>query len=144
VAETDEEARAQLPYARWQNRAGRALNRLEVSNGRVSPGPFDGELDDDGFMDRLYFGSPDTLIKKFKQAAALGVTHVSLWMMFGGMEHEKLMRSVRLMGEEVIPALRDIHPPAGLAEELAKEPVVTTDQLQAARAGLPVSGPLMT
>ena len=144
VAETDEEARAQLPYARWQNRAGRALNRLEVSNGRVSPSPFEGELDDDGFMDRLYFGSPDTLIKKFQQAADLGITHVSLWMMFGGMEHEKLMRSVRLMGEEVIPALRDIHPPAHLAEELVSEPVVTTDQLQAARAGLPTTSPLMT
>jgi alkanesulfonate monooxygenase SsuD/methylene tetrahydromethanopterin reductase-like flavin-dependent oxidoreductase (luciferase family) len=144
VAETDEEARAQLPYARWQNRAGRALNRLEVCNGRVSPSPFDGELDDDDFMERLYFGSPDTLIKKFKQAAALGVTHVSCWMMFGGMEHEKLMRSVRLMGEEVIPALKDVHPPAHLGQELASEPLVTTDQLQAARAGLPTTSPLMT
>ena len=28
-------------------------------------------------------------------------------MMFGGIEHEKLMRSIRLMGEQVIPALRD-------------------------------------
>ena len=33
--------------------------------------------------------------------------------MFGGLEHEKIMRSIRLMGEEVIPALKTfIHPPA--------------------------------
>jgi hypothetical protein len=40
-------------------------------------------------------------------------------MMHGGMEHAKIMRSIRLMGEEVIPALRDVRPPDSLAEELA-------------------------
>ena len=79
VGETDAEARKQLPYARWQNRAGRALNRLEVVDGRVQVGPYEGELDDDGFMERLYFGSPDTVIKKFAAAAELGVTNVSNW-----------------------------------------------------------------
>ena len=136
VAETDQEAKAQLEYARWQNRAGRALNRLDVVNGRVQVGPYEGELSPEGMLERLYFGSPDTVIEKFRQAADLGVTHVSNWMMFGGIEHEKIMRSIRLMGEEVIPALRDVLPPAGLAEELAEAPPVTTEQLQAARLGL--------
>jgi alkanesulfonate monooxygenase SsuD/methylene tetrahydromethanopterin reductase-like flavin-dependent oxidoreductase (luciferase family) len=135
VAGTDKEARAQLDYARWQNRAGRALNRLEVADGRVQVGPYPGELDDDGFMERLFFGSPDTVIDKFRRAAELGVTHVSNWMMFGGIEHEELMHSIRLMGEEVIPALKDVHPPASLADELAEAPPVSTDQLQAARFG---------
>ena len=135
VAETDEEARRQLGYARWQNRAGRALNRLDVKNGRVQVGPYDGELDDDGFMQRLFFGSPDTVIKKFEEAAKLGVTHVSNWMMFGGLEHEKIMKSVRLMGEEVIPALSGILPPPSLVEELAHEPPATTEDLQRARFG---------
>src|SRR2546426_4858951 len=44
------------------------------------------------------------------RAASVGATHISNWMMFGGIEHDKLMRSIRLMGEEVIPALRDVHP----------------------------------
>jgi alkanesulfonate monooxygenase SsuD/methylene tetrahydromethanopterin reductase-like flavin-dependent oxidoreductase (luciferase family) len=135
VAETDAEARAQLDYARWQNRAGRALNRLAVTNGRVDVGPYEGELDDDAFMQRLFFGSPETVIEKFRQAAQTGVTHVSNWMMFGGIEHEKIMRSVRLMGEVVIPALQDIHPPLSLVEELAHEPPATSDQLRAARFG---------
>ena len=135
VAETDEEARKQIEYARWQNRAGRALGRLAVTNGRVDVTPYEGEPDDDRFMERLYFGSPETVIEKFRRAAELGVTHVSCWSMFGGIGHEKIMRSIRLMGEQVIPALKDVHPPAGLADELAKSPRVTTEDLQAARAG---------
>ena len=135
VAETDDEARKQVEYARWQNRAGRALGRLAVTNGRVDVTPYEGEPDDDRFMERLYFGSPETVIEKFRRAAELGVTHVSCWSMFGGIEHEKIMRSVRLMGAEVIPALRDVHPPAGQADELANTPRVTTEDLQAARSG---------
>ena len=119
----------------WQNRAGRALARLEVVNGRVQPGPYEGELDDDAYLNRLYFGSPDTVIEKFKHAASLGVTNVSNWMMFGGIPHEKIMQSIKFMGEEVIPALKDAHPPAGMAHELAARPPVSTDQLQAARLG---------
>ena len=135
VAPTDEEAREQIEYARWQNRAGRALGRLEVTNGRVDVKPYEGEPDDDRFMERLYFGSPATVIAKFKRAAELGVTHVSCWSMFGGLEHEKIMRSIRLMGEQVIPALKDVHPPVGLEDELAKTPKVTQEHLQAARSG---------
>ena len=106
VAPTDEEALEALPYVRWQIRAQRGLNRHDVANGAVDASPFEGELDDEAFLDRLYFGSPETVIEKFRRAASAGATHISNWMMFGGIEHEKLMRSIRLMGEEVIPALR--------------------------------------
>ena len=135
VADTDEEARSQLIHARWQNRAGRALNRLAVEHGRVQVGPYEGELDDDGFMERLFFGSPETVIEKFKQAATLGVTHVSNWMMFGDIAHDKIMKSIRLMGGVVIPALKDVLPPPTLVDELAKEPPATTEQLQVGRSG---------
>jgi hypothetical protein len=56
-------------------------------------------------------------------------------MMFGGIEHEKLMRSIRLMGEEVIPALRDVQPPDELPAQLRDESVITNDELQASRLG---------
>ena len=68
--------------------------------------------------------------EKFKKLNSVGATHISNWMMFGGMEHEKLMRSIRLMGEEVIPALKDLDPPASLYEELAEDAPITAEELQ--------------
>ncbi len=135
VAPTDEEASEALRYVRWQTRAQRGLNRQEVLNGRVEASPYPNELDDKSLLDRLFFGSPETVIAKFKHAARVGVTHSSNWMMFGGIEHEKLMRSIRLMGEEVIPVLRDTRPPADLPAQLLNEPVITAEELQASRFG---------
>ena len=54
-------------------------------------------------------------------------------MMFGNIPHEKVMRSIKLMGEHVIPALRDVEPPSSLYDELVDRPPVTTAELQAAR-----------
>ena len=119
VATSDTAARANLRYPRWQNRAGRALNRLAVVDGCVQPGPYEGEPDEDGLFRSIYYGSPATITAKLQRLAEAGATFVSQWMMIGGMEHEKVMRSIRLMGEEVIPALRDIHPPNDLYEQLA-------------------------
>ena len=133
VAPTDEEALEALPYVRWQIRAQRGLNRHDVNNGAINAIPFDGELDDEAFLDRLYFGSPETVIEKFRCAASAGATHISNWMMFGGIEHEKLMRSIRLMGEQVLPALRDLEPPESLYDDLLAQPPVTTEELQRAR-----------
>lgn len=124
VAETDADARANMRYARWQNRANRALQRQAVSNGAVDAVPYEGELDDDAFFNGLYFGSPATVIEKYRRLSDAGGTIVSTWMMVGGMEHDKLMRSIRLMGEEVIPALREVHPPKHLLAELAAAPAV--------------------
>ena len=50
--------------------------------------------------------------------------------MVGGMPHDKVMRSIKYMGEEIIPALKDVHPPEGLYDELADSPEVTSKQLQ--------------
>ena len=134
VAPTDEQAYEELKHARWQNRAQRGLNRQEVTNGRVDSSPYEGELDDETYMGRLFFGSPETVIEKFKKVATVGGTHISNWMMFGDMEHEKLMRSIKLMGEEVIPALRDVQPPSDLPQQLLDIPVITNEELQASRA----------
>ena len=133
VAPTMEEAIEELHHARWQIRAGRALNRLEVTDGRVASGPFPGELDETQLQEFLFFGDPDTVIAKFRKAAELGVTHVSNWMMFGAIPHQKIMRSIKLMGERVIPALKDVQPPMSLYDELVDAPPVTTAELQAAR-----------
>jgi hypothetical protein len=40
--------------------------------------------------------------------------------MAGGMPHDLLMRSVKLMGEEVLPAVHEAKRPEGLAQSLSE------------------------
>jgi alkanesulfonate monooxygenase SsuD/methylene tetrahydromethanopterin reductase-like flavin-dependent oxidoreductase (luciferase family) len=130
ITATDAEAKALLQYPRWQMRAGRALGTGKVTNGQVTAETFDGELDDEAMMDRIFFGSPDTIRAKFAKAASLGATHVSNWMMVGGMPHDKVMQSIKYMGEEIIPALKDVMPPPELYEELVGTEEITSEQLR--------------
>jgi alkanesulfonate monooxygenase SsuD/methylene tetrahydromethanopterin reductase-like flavin-dependent oxidoreductase (luciferase family) len=126
ITENDERARACLAYPRWQLRAARSLNRSDVVNGCVTPTSYEGEPDEDGLWNSLYYGSPDTVIAKFRRAAEAGVTFASNWMMMGGIDHDTVMNSIKLMGQEVLPALRDEHPPADLVERLASRPLTST------------------
>ena len=126
VAPTNDEARACVKYARWQNRAGRALNRLAVEDGRVQVTPYEGELDDDGLWNALYYGDPERVTAKYRAIAEAGATFASAWMMVGGIEHALLMRSIRLMGQEVLPALRDVSPSPTLGEELLARDIPPT------------------
>ncbi len=118
VADSLSQARADLKYARWQNRANRALRRLDVHDGRVNAVPYEGEPDDETFWNMVYYGDPGRLIEKYASLAENGATFVSSWQLMGGVEHEKVMRSIRLMGTEVIPAVRDAHASPELVESL--------------------------
>jgi alkanesulfonate monooxygenase SsuD/methylene tetrahydromethanopterin reductase-like flavin-dependent oxidoreductase (luciferase family) len=118
VADSDAAARKQIAHPRWQNRAGRALNRLAVEHGKVIAGPYEGEPGEDTFWERLYYGSPDTVREKFQRLAENGATFASTWMMLGEIKHESVMKSIKLMGEHVIPALKDARPPADLPAQL--------------------------
>ena len=118
VADSDEAARAHIHRPRWQMRANRSLNGQTVVDGLVQADPFPGEAGEEQFFNALFYGSPDSVRRKFTDMAAAGVTHVSQWMMLGGIEHETVMRSIRLTAEEIIPALRDLEPPPGLHQEL--------------------------
>ncbi len=121
VAPTDEEARKEIAQVRWQMRALQALVRRQVTNGKVDVVPVADELDDETFEERLFFGSPETVIRKLKRYGELGATRLIAWTQIGGIQHEKIMRSVRLMGEEVIPALRDVVPPKDLGGRILEE-----------------------
>ena len=136
-APTMEEALNQLPYIRWQIRAQKALTSKRVINGKTQAEPYEGEMAQDIFLDRTYLGDPESLIKKFKRANDIGITNISLWMDWGGIEHEKLMRSIKLFGEEVLPVLKDLNPPqSAVAEVMGLDEVegtftVTGDRLSA-------------
>jgi alkanesulfonate monooxygenase SsuD/methylene tetrahydromethanopterin reductase-like flavin-dependent oxidoreductase (luciferase family) len=132
VADSNEAARESMGYARWQNRAGRALNRLDVVDGRVQQRPYDGEADDEGFWNALFYGNPDRVRTKYLDLAAAGATFASSWMMVGGIEHEKLMRSIKLLGEEVLPAVHAAGRPVDLAAAAvaSREPTAARPQAQ--------------
>jgi alkanesulfonate monooxygenase SsuD/methylene tetrahydromethanopterin reductase-like flavin-dependent oxidoreductase (luciferase family) len=58
-----------------------------------------------------FVGSPDTVIKQIKQAAAEGLFNCVLGEFnIGAIEEADLTRSIKLFGTEVIPALRDFEP----------------------------------
>ncbi len=109
VAETDEEAYAQLEHAYWMLRTARQdrTGTQQLVNGRHHPVPFAGELDPATLRDHLIFGSPDTVIRKLRTAAEHGVTYIVGIFGFGAMSSDTILRSLELYGTEVIPALRD-------------------------------------
>ncbi|MEE9278252.1 MAG: LLM class flavin-dependent oxidoreductase [Dehalococcoidia bacterium] len=123
ITDSEEEARANLERPRWQMRGNRSLGSSTVVNGLVSAVPYEGEPDDDAFLQVLYYGTPDSVVQKLQGMVDAGVTMVSMWTMLGGIEHEKVMKSIKLAGEEVLPALREARPPAALYEALADVPI---------------------
>ena len=61
--------------------------------------------------DLIFVGSPDTVARKLKAASAEGLFNViCAEFNIGRIPEEDMMRSIRLFGTEVIPALRDFDP----------------------------------
>jgi hypothetical protein len=89
-----------------------------VHDGRVESGPYEGEADDDGFWNSLYYGGPERLLAKYLALNDAGATFASCWMMAGAIEHEKVLKSIQIIGEQVLPILHEARPPADLAAEL--------------------------
>ena len=61
--------------------------------------------------DLVFVGSPDTVAEKIKKAAEEGLFNViGAELNIGALPEEDLMRSIRLFGEGVIPALKEFDP----------------------------------
>jgi probable LLM family oxidoreductase len=100
IAETDEQARDELwpYYSAMVGRIGK-----ERGWGPMTRESFENEADNGA----LYVGSPDTVAAKISAThAALGMDRFDLKYSNGRMPHEKLMSSIRLYGEQVIPQVR--------------------------------------
>jgi alkanesulfonate monooxygenase SsuD/methylene tetrahydromethanopterin reductase-like flavin-dependent oxidoreductase (luciferase family) len=70
-------------------------------------------FDPDFIMERdlVFIGSPETVTKKLRKAAEEGLFNVFLGEFnFSDLPADDLMRSIRLFGEKVIPALRAYEP----------------------------------
>lgn len=59
--------------------------------------------------DGLMFGTPERCIQRIKHIkAGLGITYMLFEVNFGGMAHDKVLRSLERFGKEVLPNVRDI------------------------------------
>jgi hypothetical protein len=47
---------------------------MRDTHGRVDASPYPGEPDDAGLLDRLFVGSPETVLAKLTRVASVGVT----------------------------------------------------------------------
>jgi alkanesulfonate monooxygenase SsuD/methylene tetrahydromethanopterin reductase-like flavin-dependent oxidoreductase (luciferase family) len=64
----------------------------------------------------LIFGDPDRCCKKIQELQDIGANRVLCWMVFGGLEHRKVLRSMKLFAEHVMPAFTKELVPAGVSE----------------------------
>jgi alkanesulfonate monooxygenase SsuD/methylene tetrahydromethanopterin reductase-like flavin-dependent oxidoreductase (luciferase family) len=110
VTESEADARAAVWQTRWQRRLANHLrmNDQRIRAGRNEAYPFDGELDDDEWWDRLVYGTPERCIAQIRRDAELGYTDLLGWFDVGGLPGEAVLRSMRLFAREVMPALADV------------------------------------
>lgn len=102
IADTDEEARAQLwpGYKVMHDRIGG-----ERGWGPTSIARFNAEAD----MGSLYVGSPETVAKKIARTVrTLGVSRFDMKYSSGTLPHEHMMKSIELYGSKVMPMVRDL------------------------------------
>ena len=80
-------------------------------------------------------GSPTSILPKIKHVLEyLRVGTVFVWDGDGAMTHDDQMRSLRLMGSDVLPAMRDMAKELGLPGPFEKDPIpgsVTTSDIEA-------------
>jgi alkanesulfonate monooxygenase SsuD/methylene tetrahydromethanopterin reductase-like flavin-dependent oxidoreductase (luciferase family) len=86
---------------------------------RLDPGAYEGAID----ANRWIIGDPDTVVRKMRDVLAfLRPGIVGIWTNDGGISHEDTMRCLELMGQEVLPALREIGEELELTDPFQKAP----------------------
>ncbi len=57
----------------------------------------------------MLFGNPDTVAKKIKwMRDELGVNYIMCWMNMGGLDQERVLKSMELFSKEVMPRFRTV------------------------------------
>ena len=121
VAPTDAEAKAEIHHALWFYHTLARL--LPGAPGRPTPAGYDQYPRDPSFLEELtadqlwnagvdvgsgtVFGSPERVIEQLRfYMSRTRINHWMLWFKIGGLEHEKVMKSMDLFAKEVMPVLR--------------------------------------
>jgi alkanesulfonate monooxygenase SsuD/methylene tetrahydromethanopterin reductase-like flavin-dependent oxidoreductase (luciferase family) len=102
------DAREAAEQARWNMRVTLSLrnNYERVEHGNAIPVPAQTEPDMDDLLDRyLIIGTPDTCIRQIKRLKdVVGITHFNCSFWLGDMEQARVLRSMELFSQEVMPA----------------------------------------
>jgi alkanesulfonate monooxygenase SsuD/methylene tetrahydromethanopterin reductase-like flavin-dependent oxidoreductase (luciferase family) len=108
VADTEAAAREALPHVVKSHRTWHHLHfgTESVRGGVVSSDPVENEPSPEEAYERLVIGSPERCIRQIQALEAVGVKLLLMNMNFGNMTHRETMRSLRLFGQEILPAFR--------------------------------------
>ena len=117
-------------------RARGRLQEYEAATGRPAPkADYNGSYEDQIQKMAIITGTPDTVIPKVRHVLEyLRPGNIFLWDGDGAMSHDDAMRSLRLMGEEVIPAVREMSKELDLKGAFEVDPITNQPIDQAAPA----------
>jgi len=91
--------------AEFEKATGKSADELRKENAADFLGTFDQQTN----KKSIIWGTPDTVIPKVREVLEyLRPGSIFFWDGDGAMDHGDAMRSLRLMGEEVIPAVREM------------------------------------
>jgi len=106
-------------YARLRERIRRDPFRALGGAGKVSDADYQAILD----ANRIIAGNPDTVVRKFRDVLArVRPSILGVWTNDGTISHQDSMRCLELMGQEVLPALREIGEELELTDPFQKAP----------------------
>ena len=115
VSDSAKDAREQVLQGVWQTRTVRGLrtNTLDVDRGRVLTPMSDLSPEEDpGFLyDEWLFGTPDMVTAKIERLTRdTGMTYLNAVFAIGQIPHEKVLRSMKLFADQVMPRFRAYEP----------------------------------
>lgn len=108
VTKSEADARDAAEQARWNMRVTLSLRNgyEQVVNGAAVPVPVPNEPSIDELIERhLVIGTPDTVIRQIKRIQDLvGITHFNCAFWIGDLDQSRVLKSMELFSQEVMPA----------------------------------------
>lgn len=108
VARTEAQARASVERMIVNHRLSQRIRSYDMhadARGYVFPEPLRQEPNADEVFENMIAGTPEQVLEKLQRYADIGVDQLLAWFDFG-MDHEQVLQSMQLFGEEVMVPFR--------------------------------------
>ncbi len=105
VADTDDEAMKDARRAlAWEASTARRVHEADAAPATIADGsvPHPAEPED---PPGSCIGSPETVLAGLRDLRALGIRHTIAWVNFGDLPYVKVRRTMKILAQDVIPAL---------------------------------------